>query len=254
MNFQKILDVYGVSVENGYILETDSNYIASNYPYVFRPQISDSNEITEDISSDSYMWLAYSEKLNFASEEELGNLNVTYEELLGTTDSAIYITDFTSDINTAAASAQSGHFTIAALVTKTISEGSTEEASEEGTDEVTETEEITEETTEEDSNAIKSKLIISGNGQFMTDYKVSELSNDYPLSYLGSNKDFAINSISALSDKEGGLTIRKDMAGTSYVFTATEEQNRIVLIVIFAIPIVILLIGIIIWKQRKKRK
>lgn len=234
VNFQKILDVYGVTIENGYILEVDSNYTVSNYPYVFRPQVSSSNDITADIASDSYMWLAYSQKLNFLPEEELNNLKVTYEELLGTTDSAVFITDFSSDINAAAASSQKGHFTIAAQVTKTISEATENEG----------------ESTEE----IQSKLIISGNGQFMTDYIVSELSSQYPLSYLGSNKDFAINSISVLAEKEGGLTLRKDMAGTSYRFTATKEQNRIVLSVIFAVPVVILLIGIVVWRQRKKRK
>lgn len=242
-NLQKILDVYGVSVENGYILEADSSYTVSNYPYVFRPQISNTSEITADIYSDSYMWLAYSEKLNFLSEEELNNLKVTYEELLGTTDSAVFVTDFSSDVNTAAKTAQTGHFTIAALVTKTISEGTSSEGTENG-----------EEQNAESSDAITSKLVISGNGQFMTDYIVSELSNQYPLSYLGSNKDFAINSISALVEKEGGLTLRKGMAGSSYVFTATKEQNRIVLIVIFAVPVLILLVGILVWRQRKKRK
>lgn len=242
-NVQKILDLYGVSVENGYILEADSKYTASNYPYVFRPQIATSHEITADLASDSYMWLAYSEKLNFLGEEELKKLNVTYEELLGTTDGAIFITDFSSDINAAAASSQKGHFTIAAFVTKTISEGTTEE------NEASQTE-----TTDEEKESIQSQLVISGNGQFTTDYIVSELSNEYPLSYLGSNRDFAINAISNLAKKEGGLTIRKNMAGTSYRFTATKEQNNIVLAVIFVVPVVILLIGIVIWRQRKKRK
>lgn len=237
---QKILDVYGVSVENGYILETDSNNVVAKYPYIFKPQISSSNEITADINSDSYMWLAYSEKLNFKSTEELENLNVTYEELLGTTDSALFITDFSSDVKAAAESSQTGHCTIAALVTKTISGGTTSE-------------EVTEEETE-NSDKIESKLVISANGRFITDYVVSEISNQYPLSYLGSNKDFAINSISSLADKENGLTIRKNMAGTSYAFTASASQNRIVLVVIFSVPIIIILIGIIIWRQRKKRK
>ncbi len=233
VNFQKVLDVYGVKVENGYVIETDGKYTVSNYPYVFKPQVSSSNAVTMDIASDSYMWLAYSQKLNFLPEEQLKELKVTYEELLGTTDAAMFITDFSTNVNAAAQTSQTGHFTIAAQVTKTVSGGETEE---------------------DTSDAIQSKLIIAGTGQFMTDYIVSELSNQYPLSYLGSNKDFAINAISVLSEKEGGLTIRKDMAGTSYVFTASKEQNRIVLAIIFGVPIVILLIGIIVWRQRKKRK
>ena len=88
----------------------------------------------------------------------------------------------------------------------------------------------------------------------MTDYVVSQLSTQYPLSYIGSNKDFGINAIAELSDKENSLTIRKEIAGTSYVYTATKKQNAIVLAIIFVIPILILLIGIIVWRHRKKRK
>lgn len=235
-NLQKILDLYGVKVENGYILEADSNQTVANYPYVFRPQISASNEITADIHSDSYMWLAYSEKLNFATSEEMENLKVTYEELLGTTDNALFVTDFSSDVTTAASTAQTGHFTISALMTKTISEGTTDE------------------TTGETTGNVSSKLVITGNGRFITDYVVSEISNQYPLSYLGSNRDFAINAISSLADKNNGLTIRKNMAGTSYVFTTTKMQNQIVLAIIFIVPIVIILMGILVWKYRRKRK
>lgn len=234
-NLQKILDVYGVNIENGYILETDSKNVVSNYPYIFKPQVSSSNEITADIYSDSYMWLAYSQKLNFKSSEELEKLNVTYEELLGTTDSAIFVTDFSSDVNTAAQSSQTGHCTVAALATKTIAKETTEEQT-------------------ENSDEIESKLVIVGNGRFITDYVVSQVSNQYPLSYLGSNRDFAINSIAALADKDTGLTLRKSMAGTSYIFTSSAEQNRIVLAVIFSVPIVIILVGIVVGRQRKKRK
>ena len=238
-NLQKVLDLYGVNVKTGYALETSDNKTVSNYPYIFRPEISGTSEITSDISSDSYMWLAYAQKLEFA-EDKLEELNVKYEELLGTSDSAVFVTDLSSNVDSAAESAETGKCTVAALVTKTISEGTTDDTDEENSSEA--------------SDAIESKLVISANGRFMTDYVVSELSNQYPISYLGSNKDFGINTISYLADKENGLTIRKDMAGTSYAFTATAEQNRIVLVVIFSVPIIIILVGIVIWRQRKKRK
>lgn len=251
-NLQKILDLYGVSVENGYIFETDSNYTASNYPYIFKPQVAVSNEITSDIATDGEVWVAYSEKLNFKSEEELKALNVTYEELLSTTDNAMFITDFSTDVTTAASTAQSGKFTISALVTKTLSDGTENETTE--TPEETESETEPEETQSEESKKVESKMVITANGRFFADYIIEELSGQYPLSYLGSNKDFAINAIANLADKEGGLTIRKDMAGASYVFTATENQNRVVLAIIFSIPILIIIIGIIVWKVRKRRR
>lgn len=229
VNFQKILDLYGVSIENGYALEKDANSAIPNYPFIFKPVMSESNNITSSINSDSYMVVAYAEKLNILPEEQLQGLNVTYEELLSTSDSAMYITDLASDVQTAASSAQVGKVLIAAELTKTISGQDTE-------------------------NQVQSKLIISGTGSFMTDYVVSQLSSQYPLSYIGSNKDFGINAIAELSDKENSLTIRKEMSGTSYVYTATTKQNAIVLAIIFVIPVLILIIGIVIWRLRRRRK
>ena len=229
VNFQKILDVYGVKIENGYVVENDSNRAIANYPVMFKPVISETSKITSTIYSDSSLLLSYAEKLNFLPEEQLQALNVTYEELLSTSDSAVFVTDLSSDLQTALSNAQVGKVLVGAEVTKKISEDDTE-------------------------NAIQSKLIICGTGSFMTDYVDSHLDAQLPLSYMGSNKDFGINAIAELSDKENGLTIRKEMAGTSYLFTATKKQNAIVLAIIFVTPILILIIGIIIWKLRKRRK
>lgn len=235
VNLQKILDVYGVSFERGYVIEMDENNTLANCPYIFRPQVSSSHEVTSDIASDSHLWLAYAEKLNFVSAEQMEALKVTYEELLGTSDAALYITNLETTSATAAAeSSQTGHFTISALMTKTISEGT-----------------MTEESTDETSDKIESKLLITGTGTFCADYVISELSQN-PLSSLESNKDFAMNGIANLASKENGLKIRKDMSGSTY--TPTEKQNKIVLAVIFVVPIVIILVGIVIWKYRKKRK
>lgn len=229
VNFQKILDLYGVSIENGYVVENDVNSAIPNYPFIFKPVMSEASNITSSINSDSYMVIAYAEKLNFLPEEQLQTLNVTYEELLSTSDSAIYITNLGADLQTAAATSQVGKALIAAEVTKTISGADTEEP-------------------------VQSKLIISGTGSFMTDYVVSQLSSQYPLSYIGSNKDFGINAIAELSDKENSLTIRKEMSGTSYVYTATTKQNAIVLAIIFVLPILIIIAGIVIWRIRRRRK
>lgn len=245
-NMQKILDLYGVSFERGYVVEMDENNTLSSYPYIFRPQVSSASDVTADIASDSYMWLAYAEKLNFASDEEMKALNVTYEELLGTSDTALYITNLSASSATAAAeSSQVGHFTVSAHMTKTISEGTSAEEN---------TAENAEETPEEQetSDAIKSQLIITGTGTFCADYIISELSQNYPLSYLGSNKDFAINSIASLANKENGLKIRKDMSSSTY--SPTEKQDKVVKVVIFSVPVIIMLVGIAIWKQRRKRK
>ena len=86
----------------------------------------------------------------------------------------------------------------------------------------------------------------------MSDYYIQQLSESQPLLSFGSNKDFALNSFAFLSDRENSLTIRKDMATSTYTPTAT--QNRLVILVIFVVPVVILITGLVIWKYRKMRK
>lgn len=229
-NIQTVLDEYGVSVENGYILEIADNQSMSNYPYIFMPQISNTNKITEDIYSDSYMWLVYSAKLNFKDDTTLENLKVKKETLLSSTEKSIFVTDLSSNIETALQSGTAGVSEIGSLVTKTV------------------------DTTNEKGEATtaESNLVIVASGSFISDYQVSALSQTYPLSYIGSNKDFVINSMSYLGNKGNTLTIRKDMANSTY--TPTEVQNRVVITLIFAVPVIIIFIGIMIGIYRRKRK
>ena len=127
--------------------------------------------------------------------------------------------------------AEIGNATIASLVTKkiTVPEG-----------------------TESTADNTESKLIIVSSASFMSDIKVPVLNQSYPLSYLVSNADFAINSIGYLGEKENMLTIRKDYASATY--TPTEAQNIIVIVIIYGVPILIIIAGIVVWIYRKKRK
>lgn len=229
-NIQSVLDEFGVSVKNGYILEYDAVGSNSKYPYIFMPEISATNKITADISTDSFMWLAYSAKLNYKSDEELTNINVEKETLLSSSDTAIFVSDLSSNMATAAESAETGKADIASLMTKTITKTKEDGSSEE----------------------VESKLIISASGSFASDYVVPELTSNSPISYLGSNKDFAINSLSYLGEKTNSLSIRKDMANSTYL--PTDKQNAIVMTIITTVPIIIIFIGITVNAYRKKRK
>lgn len=230
-NLQSILDLYGVSVKNGYILEYADGKSASNYPYIFMPEVSYDSPITQDIYTDSTMWLVYSAKLQFKDEQTLENLKVKKETLVSSSDEAAFITDLAADMEKAAQSAELGKAEIGSLVTKTISTGTNEDGTE---------------------NTVESKLVIMASGSFISDYQVSAISNGYPLSYLGSNKDFAINAMSFLGDKGNTLTIRKDMASSTYM--PTDTQNNIVLTIIFVVPVLIIIVGIFVWSYRKRRK
>ena len=103
-----------------------------------------------------------------------------------------------------------------------------------------------------EEETVEAKLIITATGSFASDYIVSELTSNYPISYLGSNKDFIINSFSYLGEKGNTISIRKDLANSTYL--PTQQQNRIVMTIILSVPIIIILIGITISAYRKKRK
>ena len=63
------------------------------------------------------------------------------------------------------------------------------------------------------------------------------------------NKDLVLNSISTLSEREDTITIRKDTGAVTY--TATERQHQIVLGIIFGVPVIIVVLGIVVWQIRR---
>ena len=61
-----------------------------------------------------------------------------------------------------------------------------------------------------------------------------------------------INSISYLVDRPEDITARKSTGTVTY--NATEEQDTIIRITIFAVPILIVLAGILVWQLRRRKK
>lgn len=234
-NLQKIYDAYGVKLNHtGYVYEQDTSKILSNYPNIFMPTVSSTNDITSDIYTDGAVWLVYAGKLEFVSDDELTALNVQKEDILTSSDKALFINDISTTASVAAQNAEKGKSVIASVLTKTITPAV--EASE-GV---------------EAQEVVESKLLIMANASFITDYKVEQLSQTYPLSYIANNKDFMLNSVSSLTSKEDTLKIRKDMSTSTY--TPTEEEHAIVLIIIFAIPVVIIMLGVVVWQLRRRKR
>ena len=248
-NLQRVCDQYGVTLNHtGYVYETDSKYAHSNYPNIFVPQLSPSNDITSSMYTDGKgMWLVYAGRLNFVSDEELQNLNVTRDDILYSTDKALFVADLTQSAAEAANSAEEGKSIIASVMNKTIKTAEVVEQ----VDATTENSEASEENSSEKEDLVSTAVFIA-NASFITDYKVEQLSQTYPLSYMASNKDFMLNSIGTLTKKENILTIRKDMSSSTY--SPTEQQNRIVLAIIFIVPIAIIVLGIVVWNLRRRKR
>lgn len=230
-NIQSVLDLYGVSVKNGCALEYKLNTQLADTPYIFMPEVSSTHQITKDIYTDSSantaIWLAYAARLEYQSDETLQSLNVTKENLLKTSEETAFIKNLSVDFETASKTAEIGALEIASVLTKEV-------------------------TPTEGKNDTKSELIVVASTRFLSDLPISELNQSYPLSYIGSNTDFVINSMAYLGGKDNILTIRKDFSTSTY--TPTTIQNLIVIAIVVGVPVLIILAGIVVWVYRKRRK
>ena len=97
-----------------------------------------------------------------------------------------------------------------------------------------------------------SKLIIWGNELFGSNMQVSLNDYDYYISELYNNEDVILNSIAYLNEREDTITIRKGYDSVTY--TATQLQHYIIMAIIFIIPLLIIIIGIIVWQVRRRKK
>ncbi len=226
-NVNKILALYGVNpFEVGVIRETDSSKMMYNSPDLIMPDLGYS-DITEDLYSNGVIF-ASPTKINI-NEDELENLNVEETVLASTSENAYFRNDFKNDSLTATEGEETGTFTVGAELKKTLTEAN-------------------EETGEE---AKTSTLIIYGDNNFVSDYKLID-DLEYAAVQLAYNKDLVLNSLAYLSDREEDITARKSTGTVTY--TATEQQDTIVRVIIFAVPIVIIIIGLIVWQKRRRKK
>ena len=222
VNVNKILSQYGISFSNGMVCEQEeSNMIVGN-PALIIPQMT-YNDIVKDLYTDGTVVLLDSGRIDTVSDEELENLGVTASPFLTSTENSFYRENINSDITTKLQTDENGPFVLAEILTKKIDDQK------------------------------ESKLVAYANGLFATNYQI-QLANSVgtPIS-IRQNKDIVLNSISFLANREDSIRIRKDTGIVTFA-AATESQNRIVLGIIFTIPVIIIITGIIVTILRKRKK
>lgn len=227
-NVNKILALYGVEPFTvGVIRETDNSKMLSGAPDFIMPE-SQYSEITEDLYENGVIFVNAT-KIN-VNDEKLSELKVTKNDILKTSESAYFRTDFSIQSNEVQENEEKGQLLLGTELEKTISERNEE--------------------TGEGSKT--SKLIIYGENFFISDYQLSQ-NSQYPIIQLAyNNKDVVLNSIAKLSDREEDITARKSTGTVTY--TATEQQDIIVKAIIFVVPISIIIAGIIVWQVRRRKK
>ena len=228
-NVNKILAMYGINPFSlGIIREADSNRMLSNQPDLILPNIQ-STDVTKKLVNAEGVIFIDATKINTMDSDKLTELNVEKTELLKTSEKSYFRTNFTNSQDEAEDDDEVGSYTVGEMMTTTITEAN-------------------EETGEK---AKTSKLIIYGENYFISDMPLTS-STQTPVIQYRQNKDLALNSISYLVDREDDITARKSTGTVTY--TATETENRIILTIIFAIPVLIIVAGIIVWQIRRRKK
>ena len=227
-NVNKILAMYGVKpFAVGVIRETDTSKMVSGSPDLIMPEVQYS-KVTSKLYNGEGVIFINATKINVADEDTLTNLKVTKTDLLKTSEKSYFRSNFNNNNNNATEGEEVASFTVGAQMEKTITEAN-------------------EETGEK---AKTSKLIIFGENYFASDAQLVSNSQAVAVQYR-QNKDLVLNSIAYLVDREEDITARKSTGSETY--TATEEQNRIILSVIFGVPVLIILTGVIVWTKRRRK-
>ncbi len=224
-NFQKVLDEYGVSIADGMVFEGDSSKTMAGAPNFVISTINQSSEIARDINMDLNLCLINSSKLNIADTEELEKKDVTSEILASLSDKAYYRSDLKID---------------------SLSKTGTDEDAKEAT--------VAAKFTKENEEKNPSQMIIFANTTFATNLTVQYSAGYYSYALdMYNNQDILLNSISYLTEREEFITIRKNDE-TVNTYNVTGSQMAIVLGIIFAIPVFIIIVGIVVWILRRRKK
>ena len=185
--------------------------------------------VTEDLYNTTGIIFINATKINI-DVDQLEELKVEETDLLLASESSYFRTNFNVKTNIAMEEEEKGTFVVGAELEKTIQEAN-EETGEGG---------------------ITSKLIIYGENYFISDYPLSQNSQYAAIQLATYNKDLVLNGIAYLVDREEDITARKDTGRVTY--TATGTQDTIIQIIIFVVPITIILVGIVVWQVRRRKK
>ena len=230
-NVNRLLAQYGIKpFEKGLVYETNSNNIVLGYSSCFMPEIEDS-EILKDVKNGMGTIFFNATKIN-VDEDKFDSLKVEKTDLITSSDTTYFAKDLTAEPDKS--KDEKGGFILGAQFVKIIQDNTAEEG--------------------EEDNSVKSTLILFGNDYFISDFKVQYGQYQIPVIDLANNKDVALNSIAYLTNNDQDITIRKSYTDSQTTFTPTEKQLVVIRIVIFAVPVVIMLAGVIIWVIRKRRK
>lgn len=223
INIKKILALYGANIPNGTIRESNSSNIFMSSPNFFSPILAYHNITKSFITANTnspLLALLDSSKIDIVSDEELSNLDVSVKPFLKTSETTYFRTDLSNTSSTAVEGEETGVFNIGVEFNKTINETS-------------------------------STLVLFSDVKFIQDLITLQSRDLQPILYFY-NKDLVLNTTAYLTERDDSLTIRKSTGAV--VYSASETEDYTIRLIIFLIPLLIILIGIIVWIIRRYKK
>ena len=221
-NLNTILGEYGISLGFGAVFEQDTSKMLQNAPEFVIADVSAS--FMNNINMAMKMCFIDAGKIQFEDEDKLNELGVTYETLASTGSTSFIRTNFNiQSYSKTEQDSEEGSFIVGADVTKKISDD------------------------------ISSELVIYSSEVSAVNLQIPVSDQYYMYAVdLYNNKDIILNSISHLTERTNTITIRKD--DDSETYTVTAQQNLVIKLIIFSVPVIIIVIGIVVWIIRKRKK
>lgn len=228
-NYQEILDLYGVSISDSIVMEGTPEYMLSGKPDFVIPQINKQSSIGKNMEENAKLFMIYAAKINMADEETLDNLNVSYEVVASTSDTSFLRNDIdNTSYEKIDTDEDAPNSTVAALITKKVDDDKT------------------------------SKLLIFSNSVFISDYNISikdkitsEVKTRATLS-INDNEEIFEHAIKYLSENEDAILLRKPYSNS--IPTVKLIENNGIVKLFFGLPLVVIFVGIIVWRHRKNKK
>lgn len=123
-NWKKLLDLYGVSIDTGLVVESDETKTVQENEYAIIPMIQYS-DITTSVHADKTLLIEYAQRISMKDETTLQGLNVEYQDILSSSEKS-YFQKYTEQ--GFVPDGEMGEQTIGTYITKTINslDGTTE--------------------------------------------------------------------------------------------------------------------------------
>ncbi len=222
-NFDEILNLYGFNLSTGILMEQDSDKMLYNSPEFILSTV-DSSILSKNTKMNMNLCLIGASQIKFKDEADLENLGITYSTIAETSSEAFLRNNF--NITSSSKTNQdidAGDSIVGALVTRSLEDGNSAE------------------------------MIVYSNAIFATNQKVN-IGNNYAMyaNKLCNNDDIVNVSISYLTKRTDTITIRKDSDSVSY--TVTQKEHNVIVGIIFLVPALIIICGIIVWQIRRRKK